>query len=623
MKKIFKICTITFIISLLFSFSAFGAANKGTCGAENGGKNLTWTFSDGTLTISGNGKMKDYQSYEETPWYQFNNYELVINIESGVTSIGNHAFESCFYISGIAIPDTVESIGDYAFSDISNYPSYKEFPLPDSVKSIGDYAFYKNGFIKTMTLPKSLETIGAHAFEGMKVWENCVLPESLKSMGEYAFADCFGIKSIDIPGAVQQIPDRAFYHCVNLTAVNVSEGIVSIGAYAFSEDNLRDLTLPSTLKSIGDGAFRMGVGITELVIPENVTEIGANAFEKNGGIKSVSLPQSLISIGDGAFDDCNCVKSFTVDGSNNVYSSDRDGVLFNKDKTELLIYPKASEKTNYNIPESVTSIAKKAFEYSKNLSEITIPYGVETIDDYVFSACENLVSADLPQSVTSIGKSAFAGCVKLKSVNLPQSLTKIGQSAFSFCASLKSINFPQSVTSIDSLAFKNAGLTSVSVPQGVTVIQSYTFRANKDLSYAIIPSSVTKIGNSAFGECDNLKDIYFAGTQEQWNSAISAYDENVGTYQNIAVHFCAPVLYAYANTSDSGQTEYVINAENVPGSCIIIAALYDGGKFAGFVQALYNGQTLTIKTDIPHDSVKIMAWASLESAKPVSLFANA
>ena len=123
MKKIFKICIITFIISLLFSFSASAAVYNGTCGAENGGKNLTWTFTDGTLTISGNGKMKDYQNYEETPWYQFNNYELVINIESGVTSIGNHAFESCFYISGIVIPDTVESIGDYAFSDISNYPS--------------------------------------------------------------------------------------------------------------------------------------------------------------------------------------------------------------------------------------------------------------------------------------------------------------------------------------------------------------------------------------------------------------------------------------------------------------------------------------------------------------------
>ena len=183
MKKIFKICIITFIISMLFSFSASAAVFNGTCGAENGGKNLTWTFTDGTLTISGNGKMKDYQSCEETPWYKFNDYSLDINIESGVTSIGNHAFESCFYISSIAIPDTVESIGGFAFSDISDYPSYKEFSLPDSVKSIGDYAFYKNGFIKTMTLPKKLETIGAHAFEGMNLWENCVLPESLKSMG--------------------------------------------------------------------------------------------------------------------------------------------------------------------------------------------------------------------------------------------------------------------------------------------------------------------------------------------------------------------------------------------------------------------------------------------------------
>lgn len=617
MKKIFKICIITFIISLLFSFSASAAVFNGTCGAENGGKNLTWTFTDGTLTISGNGKMKDYQSCEETPWYKFNDYSLVINIESGVTSIGNHAFESCFYISSIAIPDTVESIGDFAFSDISDYPSYKEFSLPDSVKSIGDYAFYKNGFIKTMTLPKKLETIGAHAFEGMNLWENCVLPESLKSMGEYAFADCFGIKSIDIPCAVQQIPDRAFYHCVNLSDVGISEGIVSIGAYAFSEDNLKNLILPSTLTNIGEGAFRMGVGKTELVIPESVTEIGANAFEQSG-ITSVKLPQSLISIGTDAFDGCGSVKSYTVDGNNRFYSSDVYGVLFNKDKTELLIYPKASERTSYSIPEGVTSIAKKAFEYSKSLSEITIPDGVEAIDDYVFSACENLVSADLPQSVTSIGKSAFAGCVKLKSVNLPQSLTKIGQSAFSFCVSLKSINFPQSVTSIGANAFKNAGLTSVSVPQGVTVIQSYTFRANKDLSYAIIPSSVTKIASSAFDSCINLKNVYFSGTEEQWNIAAADFDR-----KSITVHFCAPVLYAYANTSDSGQTEYVINAENVPESCVIIAALYDGGKFAGFVQALYNGQTLTIKTDIPHDSVKIMAWASLESTKPVSLFANA
>ena len=173
--------------------------------------------------------------------------------------------------------------------------------------------------------------------------------------------------------------------------------------------------------------------IKTIIIPNSVTSIGAEAFYNCTGLTRVTIPDSVTSIGNSAFRYCTGLTSVTVDVNNPNYSSDEYGVLFNKDKTELIQYPIGNKRTEYIIPDSVTSIGNYAFYYCKGLTSVTIGNGVKRIDNQAFVMCSGLTSITIPDSVTSIGDSAFYYCTRLTSVTIPDSVTSIGDSAFCNC----------------------------------------------------------------------------------------------------------------------------------------------------------------------------------------------
>ena len=170
------------------------------------------------------------------------------------------------------------------------------------------------------------------------------------------------------------------------------------------------------------------------------------------------------------------------------------------------------------IPEGVTSIGGNAFNHCSNLTSVKIPKSVTSIGNQAFCYCNSLSSIIIPEGVTSIGSDAFSGCSGLTSINIPEGVTNIGNYAFNGCSGLTSVTIPNSITSIGAIFRYCRSLTSVNIPDSVTIIGSNAFEGCSSLSTIIIPSSVTSIGDMAFYDCNSLRTVNYAGTQEQWNA---------------------------------------------------------------------------------------------------------
>ena len=234
----------------------------------------------------------------------------------------------------------------------------------------------------------------------------------------------------------------------------LDDGTVKITDYNGSAEKI-DIPAEIDGKSvtnIGIYAFRECTSLKSVTIPNSVTIIDMWAFFCSTNLTSVSIPESVTSIGWSAFGGCRSLIAIDVAVDNKNYAS-MNGVLFNKDKTELLYYPCNKNDNIYTIPDSVTNIAEQAFNGCTSLKSVTIPNGVTSIDNYAFVYCGNITNITIPESVASIGDGAFSGCTSLKSITIPNSVTSIGDSAFEDCSSLTSITIPNSVTSIGSNAF--------------------------------------------------------------------------------------------------------------------------------------------------------------------------
>ena len=306
------------------------------------------------------------------------------------------------------------------------------------------------------------------------------------TIGDSAFSDCDNLTSVTIPNSVTTIEGYAFYNCEGLTSVTIPNGVTTIEGYAFS----------------------YCTGLTSVTIGNSVTTIGKNAFYNCNGLTSVTIPSSVTTIGENAFLYCNGLTEINVNDNNKEYSS-IDGVLYNKDVSELICYPCGMPLNSFSIPNSVTTIEGNAFAGCTGLTSVTMGNSVTTIGENAFHYCDNLTSVTIPSSVTTIGDSAFAGCTGLTSVTIPNSVTTIGDFTFAGCDGLTSVTIPNSVTTIGSHAFyKCDGLTSVTIGNSVTTIGVSAFSSCKGLTSVMIGNSVTTIGEDAFSGCGNIKEIY-------------------------------------------------------------------------------------------------------------------
>lgn len=270
-----------------------------------------------------------------------------------------------------------------------------------------------------------------------------IIENGVTSVGKYAFQKT-GVNIVTISDTVETIGDYGFYGSTGLVELNFGANVKTIGKYAFnSMFDLEKLTLPEGLVTIGDYSFSSLNEIEELIIPDSVVTIGDYAFSHCKATKYLYIGASVETFPTRAFEACNAIERIQVSDYNSYYSNDKYGVLFNKNKTKLVLYPGASYFESYKIPDTVQVIGQSAFctVNSTNLTSLTLSKNLKTVEFYGLAGINNITSLEFYPGLETIGSTALSGCDNLQSVTLPDTVKNIGRRAFNDCTSLTTINY--------------------------------------------------------------------------------------------------------------------------------------------------------------------------------------
>ena len=347
----------------------------------------------------------------------------------------------------------------------NQFTAFEELQYFTGLSEIGDYAFQYCTELQNVVLPNTIERIGECAFYNCKKLCDIIFPETLEVIERDVFFFCESIKTIRIPKNVSYIHHHAFYYYCGFTEMVVDEdnqyycaqddvlfdkamtklicyprakpdtyytvpdGVTTIGSCAFfASDNLTRISFPETLRIIENSAIS-GVRLTEVNLPEGLIEIGSDALFCYK-LSSIHIPASVSKIGRG-IGRGHSLQEITVDSANTIYQ-DIDGVLYDHTGKTLIEYP-AGRKGTYIVPETVTSISSDAFSNRSKLEGIILNEGLVEVGSHAFSYCDALTSITIPSSVRSIGDAAFYDCDNLTKINVNiQTPFAIGGSEFSY-----------------------------------------------------------------------------------------------------------------------------------------------------------------------------------------------
>lgn len=484
-----------------------------------------------------------------------------VQMSDNVTSIGVSAFDNCAYLTTMNMPLSIETIGNSAFSGCEAWKYEGEMKTPN-LKSIGHSVFYNcrsldcdytvphlwdmlpnsifrvSGF-KSLTLsegitsiehsaflnsntqiynlPKSLKQMGTSAFREAYVKEVNFAPgTSLEKIDKYTFEKCIKLEAVNnLPSDLKMIEEYAFNGCYNLKALSLPEGLTTIGINAFYGCKaIESMNLPNSLTTLGDKAFyecKMWNG--EISLPL-ITDVPNGAFYSCQKLRKVSFGPQLKSIGSSAL--CRCEGITELNLPNGLETIESGAFYGCNNLTEVVM------------PESVTSIGSEVFAFCSALKKVTLPSSLTDIPDKLFYACDVLNDIVIPTSVKTMGRGVFAGCKalermtigdgvtignnlfsdceSLKEVKLPATLTTIPEYTFNKCVSLKKVEFPTGLMSIERYAFEGSGIEEVVVPETVTKIAG-SFANCKSLKRFVFPKNLEAIENSMFRNCELLADI--------------------------------------------------------------------------------------------------------------------
>ena len=481
-----------------------------------------------------------------------------LSLPSTLKRIGKNAFGLCFSLKSVTLPEGLEEVGEQAFCDspidhihipasVSHLGSlaFKSASL-ESITVAADNAVYDsredcNAVVEKSTgklvlgcnstkIPASVKIIGPSALYGCKSLASVDLPEGLTEIGNSAFYNCTGLQELELPHSLISIGNAAFLHCTGIKELTIPRLVEHIGeeALGVSENALLSVEngnpcydsredcnaiietttnrlikgsnksrIPSTVTSIGVGAFMSCTGVTEVDLPDGLTVIEREAFDGCKNLVRVSLPQSLTTIGDGAFG----------------YTAIKE----------------------MELPSLVNSIGNYAFSSCRQLEQVKMPETVAHFGDNMFGCCESLKKVNLPSGLTKVGKSMFSYCRSLTHVEIPSSVSSIEYQAFYQCSALQTVNFPDSLETIGSSAFYGcSSLEQVSLPNTVRAIQSNAFDRCTSLSKITLGNQLETIGWEAF-QFSKIKKITLPATLRKCGQYLLAYCDQLTSITVLAV----------------------------------------------------------------------------------------
>ena len=449
------IWTIFCLITTTFVAPIEAQSLSGYCGREvvynNDSTNLTWQvdLSQRTLTIMGNGPMKDYSMDTKAPWYDWRYNIDRVEISNGVTTIGsyamyevmmdsvrfgsgieyiyNYAFNNCDSLTSVYLGNNVRFIDNYAFA--SN-DSLRVVDFGESPADIEYYAFAWNNAIHTVRCSR-VKSIRWRVFEDCRSLVNLNLGDSLYHLGDHAFTGCSSLRKVFIPASVQQIDGGVFTYATVLDSIVVATANPSFNsngncnAIMRNSDNYlvngcRNTIIPTHTKGIGYAAFEGCVGLQSAIIPDGAEYVGSYAFQDCAGLQTVSFPNSIRTSDCFAFYNCSSLNT-------PVYNN------------HLFAYLPHSYKGSYTMLNTIREICCGALMNCDSLTTITLSDSLERIRSYAFQGCQSLASLIIPDEVTDIESSAFTDCRSLNTIAFPAKLNNLGEYVLTGCYNLQHI----------------------------------------------------------------------------------------------------------------------------------------------------------------------------------------
>lgn len=442
-----------------------------------------------------------------------------VDISEGHTVVTTGMFCGCSLLSAVSLPSSLKEISGelYTQGAFQYCEALKSIALPEGLISIGYSAFFCSG-LESITLPANLTSLSSGVFNSCPQLHDARIPSAIKILPASTFYSCSALESVEISDNVEVIEPYCFEHCLSLKEVKLSENLKEIGEYAFRDCiALPEMRLPNSLVALGNNAFSGCNSLKEIYIGKNLETIGYNCFGNNSSLERIS-----------------------VDPDNQYFSS-VDGILADKQCTELIVAPKNISGT-YTLPASIRKLRAFVFAKCANLTGLILNPGLEVIEDGVISDCSLLKELEIPASVNEIATGAFSGncldsfkvdegnqnysstlgmlldkpgalvisdVVAQDNIILPASVVEIGDYAFSSSA-IREVTCNEGLKKIGNSSFSYSSIEKIEFPSTLTSIGEYAFTACNSLKYMSLPESVSEIGNH-FLSRSGIEELIFNG----------------------------------------------------------------------------------------------------------------